>query len=609
MKKILSLFLFFVFFIVFSPSANAESNFSTYYNVTYQVSGDGNTKVTLNVDLTNDTTDFYASSYSVQTGFKEINNIKASDLGGNLKYAAEKNDKGTVLSFDFNKKVVGINNTQKFEVSFTTGEIAKNYGSIWEVNIPGVTDQENYSAFNVRIDVPQDFGKPEIIKPQAKDLKTSKNSLYFSKNDLGLGGISIAYGSNQIYTFDLSYHLQNKNLYPITTEIVIPSNNNYQEIKINDISPRPMDVTIDKDGNWLAKYRLLPSRTENIVVRGIASVSYKPRIEILNREQREIYLAPQKYWEADNPEIKKIANGLKTPEAIYKYVVDNLSYDSTRVKEVQVRAGAAGVLKNKNSAVCLEFTDLFVALSRAAGIPARAVEGFANTSNSAQRPLSLFKDVLHSWPEYYDEKKRAWIMVDPTWQNTTQGIDYFNVFDFDHLAFVIKGVDSEYPVPAGGYKIPGKQSTQDVRVTTSKSYEKTQPTLSASTNFSKTYLGGLPITGEIIISNDSGVLAPNQTVGVFSDKLTPSTQNLFFEKIPPYGKKVLSVKFNPKPILTNESDTIKIAIGNHTLEKQITLLPFYKHIYFIVAFGGIILGSSIAIISAVAYKRRRVPIS
>ena len=175
MKKILSLFVFFVFFIVFSPYANAESNFSTYYNVTYQVAQDETTKVTLNVDLINDTTDFYASSYSVQTGFREISNIKASDLGGNLKYTAKKNDKGTVLSFDFNKKIVGINNTQKFEVSFTTGEIAKNYGSIWEVNIPGVADQEDYSAFNVRVDVPQDFGKAEIIKTLVKDLKTSKN--------------------------------------------------------------------------------------------------------------------------------------------------------------------------------------------------------------------------------------------------------------------------------------------------------------------------------------------------------------------------------------------------------------------------------------------------
>ncbi len=608
MKKILSALLFFVFFVVFSDRIYAKGNFSTFYDVAYQVLDNQTTKVTVKVSLRNDTSDYYASSYSIQTGFRDITNIKASDLVGDLKYTSKKNDKGTVLSFDFNKKVVGINNTQEFSVVFETHEIAQNYGSIWEVNIPGVSDQADYSAFNVRVVVPQNFGSPSFIKPQAKDLRVSQNSLYFSKEDLGQSGISIAYGQAQNYSFNLNYHLQNKNLFPITTELAIPSDSNYQDIKIDDISPRPIDVYIDKDGNWLAKYRLLPSQNKNIVVKGIASVSYKPRREILSKEQKEIYLAPQKYWETDNPQVIKLARELKTPEAIYRYVVDNLKYDSSRVKDVQVRAGAGGALANKKSAVCLEFTDLFIALARAAGIPARAVEGYANTSNTAQRPLSLFKDVLHSWPEYYDQEKNAWIMVDPTWQNTTEGIDYFNVFDFDHLAFVIKGQDSDYPVPAGGYKIPGRESTQDVRVTTSKGFDRQLPVLIASTNFSRTYLAGLPVKGEIILNNDSGVLAPNQTVRITSEKLSPAPQDLYFDKIPPYGKKVLSVKFSARPILTNESDTIKISIGTQTLQKQIAVSPFYKQIYFIIV-GGILLGSIAGAISIIIYKRRRIPIS
>ncbi|MBI4097953.1 MAG: transglutaminase domain-containing protein [Candidatus Levybacteria bacterium] len=609
MKKLLSFFLIFFFFLFLSSYAHANSNFSTFYEVTYNVSDKETTRVIIDVELLNDTTDYYASSYSIQTGFSEISNIKGNDLGGNLKVVPKKNDRGTLLSFNFNKKIVGIGKSQQFSVSFDSSEVAKRYGSIWEINIPGVSDQEQYSSFNVNVNVPDSFGNPEIIKPQAKFLKLSGKNLTFSKEDLGEGGISIAYGESQVYTFDLTYHLQNKNLFPLTSEIAIPSDNNYQEIKIKDIKPRPVDVVIDKDGNWLAKYKLLPSQDIKVLVIGSAKVSYKPRVEEISEEQKNLYLRPQKYWEVDNAEIKKLAARLKTAEAIYRYVVNNLKYDKSRIKEVQLRAGGAGSLNNKNSAVCLEFTDLFVSLARSAGIPARSVEGYANTSNVAKRPLSLFKDVLHSWPEYYDFNKKAWIMVDPTWENTTGGIDYFKVFDFDHLAFVIKGENSEYPIPAGGYKTPGQQSTQDVRVTTSKIFEKTQPTLSTSTNFSKAYFGGLPITGEIIISNDSGVLAPNQTVGVSSDRLEPSSQNLYFDKIPPYGKKTIFVKFSPLPVLTNERDTIKIAIGAATLEKEIVVSPFYKHIYFLVAFGGIILGSAISIISFVAYKRRRIPVS
>ena len=405
MKKIISIFFFLLLFVLFAQTTLASENFSTFYNVTYKVSDDENTNVAFDVELKNNTSEYFADSYGIQTGFSDIKNVKAKDLGGEIKPEVMKNNKGTLLKLDFSKKIVGINNSQKFQVSFETAEIAKNYGSVWEINIPGIFDQESYASFTTTVTVPQSFGKPSIIKPQINDLKSFQNSLTFSKNDLGKGGISITYGQSQIYSFELTYHLQNKNLYPVTTEIAIPSDNNYQSVVIDEMSPKPIDVYIDADGNWLAKYRLLPSKSKDIVVKGTARVSYKPKRETLTEAQKQMYLEPQKYWEANNPEIKKLSQELKTPEKIYNWVIENLKYDERRVKDVQERAGAAGIIQNKDSAVCLEFTDLFIAIARSAGIPARSVEGYANTTNSTQRPLSLFKDVLHSWPQFYDFEK------------------------------------------------------------------------------------------------------------------------------------------------------------------------------------------------------------
>lgn len=608
MKKLLP-FLLFAFFIASTSYAHAAEKFSTFYNVTYQVNENQSTKVIMDIDLRNNTTGFYAGSYKIQTGFNNISNIRANDLGGELEVKSTKNDKGTELSFDFIDKVVGINKTQKFTVSFDSSEITKNYGSIWEVNIPGISNQNEYASFNTSLVVPSSLGKPSIIKPSTPNATPSGNTIKFTKKDLGKSGIAVAYGDAQIYSFDLTYHLRNRNLYPVITEIAIPSNNNYQEVNIESINPKPLDVVIDPDGNWLAKFRLLPSEDFDVQVLGKARVSYKPKREVLTDTQRSAYLKPQKYWEVNDSEIKKLAKELKTPEAIYKYVVSNLKYDTGRVKETQERAGAKGVLSNKNSAVCLEFTDLFVALARSAGIPARAVEGYANTNNSAKRPLSLLKDVLHSWPQYYDDQKKAWVMVDPTWENTTEGIDYFNVFDFDHFTFVIKGTDSEYPVPAGGYKIPGQVSTQDVKVTTSNEFKDELPTLRASTNFSEKYLGGLGINGEIIVTNNSGVIAPNQTVKVESENLSPKIQNLYFDKIPPYGRKTIPVKFEAKSLLTKESDTIRISIGKEVIEKNIVISPFYQHVYFIIgSLGVILIGLFTLIISIIIRKRRRLPL-
>ena len=68
-------------------------------------------------------------------------------------------------------------------------------------------------------------------------------------------------------------------------------------------------------------------------------------------------------------------------------------------------------------------------------------------------------------------------MIDPTWANTTGGIDYFNVLDFDHIAFVIKGESSDYPIPAGGYKLQGNEEEKDVNVSFAKIFEEETPTL------------------------------------------------------------------------------------------------------------------------------------
>jgi hypothetical protein len=105
-----------------------------------------------------------------------------------------------------------------------------------------------------------------------------------------------------------------------------------------------------------------------------------------------------------------------------------------------------------NTALCTEFTDLFITLCRIKGIPAREIEGFAYSNNTKIKPININTDILHAWPQYYDSSQKAWISVDPTWGKTTNGIDYFNDLDPNHFAFVFHGLDSQQPISPGGYK-------------------------------------------------------------------------------------------------------------------------------------------------------------
>lgn len=598
------LILLFAFFISFE-NAFASENFDTSYNVIYDVKNDESTIVTLDIGLTNKTTEFYATTYQVQTVFDDISNVYVADSTGALEHKVEKNGNGTLISFKFNDRTVGLGNTQKAIIGFQTNEIAKNNGNTWIVNIPNIANQDDFLRFNVEVKTPESFGKASIVKPNIAGTSSTDRSLLFTKEELGKSGISIAYGTHQIYKFNLKYHITNSNVIRKTTEIALPSDNSYQKVAIDTITPEPEDVVIDKDGNWLARYTLNPSQDLTITVVGRARVGYLPKTEELTEEERNEYLKAQKYWESNDSNIRKLAQELKTPENIYNFVVKTLKYDRNRLETTQDRLGARNVLKNPTSAICLEFTDLFVALSRSAGIPSRAVEGFANTSNSVNRPLSLVEDVLHAWPEYWDEEKKTWIMVDPTWGNTTNGIDYFNVFDFDHLAFVTKGVRSDYPIPAGGYKITDIKSEKDVEVTTLDEFETEPAALTVTTDFSKNIYGGLPIEGNLIVSNDSHFISPAQSFSVSVDGITPNTQNVFIEEIPPYGKKVVPIKFNPVNPLTNRTYEVKITIGEVELTKSLTVLPIYRSIYFAYFLGGILSGTLVIFISFVVYRTRR----
>jgi hypothetical protein len=609
MKKAFYAFLFLIlfFFLPFKQSF-ADQNFSTDYNVTYSVSKNSQTHVDLKGSLKNLSDKYYASSYSIQVGFTDIRNLKVSDSDGAISPKVVRKDNGSLITIEFNRRIVGINNKTNFTVSFDTSEVAKNYNNIWDINIPGISHENDFSSFNVIVSYPPSLGKPTYIKPSLlNDKGNETGKLTFTKTELGDSGISLAFGDFQVYDFNLKYNLENKNLFPISTEIALPPTTNYQDVSIKNMDPKPKNVTIDKDGNWLAQYLLSASKKLAIEVSGKAKVYIAPKEENLTANELNEYLRPAKYWDTENETIKETARRLKTPYGIYQYIIKTLKYDFSRIQTDSPRLGASKALSDPKSAVCLEFTDLFVALARAAGIPAREIDGYAFTNNDNKRPLSFVKDILHAWPEYYDFDKKTWIMVDPTWGNTTNGIDYFNTLDFDHITFVIKGHDSSYPVPAGGYKLTKTQDTKDVNVTIGNDFELPNESLEPKVNLQNPIIGGLPINGFVKIQNTGSVVSQREQIDVETSFLTPKSQTVFVQSIPPFGYKVIPISFNKTPLLTNQKDTIKISLGSKTTHEDLLILPFFINKWFLL--GGLLIVSILLIISITAYVYRRVSLS
>src|SRR5579859_7890344 len=224
MKKIYFFLLCFALIIFLKPiPALAKSNINSSYNVSYSVNETGTTHAIFSVSLKNTTSDNYVSSYALQVGFDTIQNVQASD-GSPIIPDVKKNTDGYLIGLHFNKKIVGLDRVLQFTLSFDTPNVAQKTGQVWEINIPGIGKQANFSDFSVHVTVPQSFGKASFIKPQQ-----FSNNLDFTKDQLGNSGISITFGQKQVYAFDLLYNLENKNLFPLQTEIALPPTTNYQD--------------------------------------------------------------------------------------------------------------------------------------------------------------------------------------------------------------------------------------------------------------------------------------------------------------------------------------------------------------------------------------------
>lgn len=589
---VLSLMLFFL-----PQNTFASENFETYLDAVYAIDELGTSNVTFEITLTNKSETHFPQSYKMNLNFDDIKNLKAKDGSGEIDTSLEKISDGYLLELFLNEKPIGESNSTTVIFSFKTDSVVDNSGTAREINIPGVSNPDNFDKINITVDAPESFGKPSYTKPESTDL-------VFSKNEILKSGISIAYGARQTYKFTLKYHLKNPNFYPKNIEIALPPNTNYQEVFIGSIDTQPKTVTIDKDGNWLAVFSLSPLEKKDVSVAGFARISTSPSRVALTDDEMRLYTNPTKYWNSDDPEIIKLADELKTPEDIYKYVTRTLSYDLSRVENKKPRLGGKKALSNPESAVCLEFSDLFITLSRAAGIPAREINGFASTDNQSARPLSLIADVLHAWPEYYDGTRGTWVMVDPTWGNTTGGVDYFKVLDFNHFAFVIKGVRDDSPIPAGGYKSKNEEGVRDVMVELTDEIPDITHKVSIASSLSDEYIAGLPIKGKITVKNTGGAVIPVQDVTLISENLMPRAQTTKLPLIPPFGSKEVEIEFENKNILTNHNAEFTINYADEKKLETVRVKPFFMS-----KKAAIYAGIFTIIILATAYGFRRLFIS
>ncbi len=586
-KKVLLFILSFLILCILpiSPvlAKDSAQQFSADYNVTYAVDQTGLTTVTEQISLKNLTDQYYASSFSLIIDATNINNVSAFDSGGSLSSSTKKQGNQTQITVQSPQQLTGKNKQYSFTLVFTSPDFAQHQGNIWQVSVPKISPDLSIDQYQLTLQVPDSFGNPGTILPTPIQQSDTGGvlALTFNKSELSSSGILATFGTTQLFAFNLTYHLKNSGILPSVSQIALPPDTNFQQTQIDSVLPKPDNVTIDSDGNYIAWFRLNRLQSEDISVRGLAKLFLNPQLNqpFLSKQNQQTFTQPQQYWESDNPLIAaKLSDIFRTTQPsttaqkaqmINEFVVNNIKFDVDRLNGGDFsRLGALTALNNPDSALANEFSDLFVALARADGIPARELIGAAYSSNKDLRPLSLNSN-LHIWPEYYDNEK-GWVMIDPTWEQTSGGVDYFSKFDLNHIVFAVRGVSSVNP------EVPDQAVTDF-----SDENFNPAPSLQVQLSSPARFFAGFPASISIFVYNYGSSVQPSSFLSLTSSKIQiPGVKTFSTPEIAPFGHLQYTFALRTSSLFSSFDDTLQLSVGDKSASQKISVSPFFTFQFF-----------------------------
>jgi transglutaminase-like putative cysteine protease len=209
----------------------------------------------------------------------------------------------------------------------------------------------------------------------------------------------------------------------------------YQTVQEMQITPATYQLITDEYGNRYAEFDLAampPNTTSEIIIEYDLSVN-ELTYDLANCEGElpDIFNGPELHIGSNNAQIVDLSERLSAGkqsacekvEAFYNYIGNHLVYSYNG------NSWGAQAALGEMGADCTEYASLLIALSRAAGIPARYLEGlhyFAGASEAIAR-------TEHAWVEVYLPGV-GWTPIDPTLGRSSQNrARYFGQHTPEHI--------------------------------------------------------------------------------------------------------------------------------------------------------------------------------
>lgn len=411
-----------------SIRANSTSRVLSYYTITIPVEN-----ISPKVTLVNSSKDFNAQVYprdgatDITVTFSDLVVSPDQDTVIRIVYTTPADISGT--RYTFHSEITDLE-TNSIEIKY-----AKSLGEvIWSSNTLS------------KLSAQGDYYIADISNPSSYDTV-------------------LVFGDAVVYDFQISRTLSNSLQESSESfEITLPQDNLTQTLIISSMDPMPDSSSVDDEGNLTVSYTVDPGENINVKITGqIVEIDSDTQV---STPQDPFLTEETSYWKiTDTQEFSNIQryidrNWISLPDgfesiadftedsdketfykAIYEYIVNRLSVDSTSLTVLQggARKGAESVLEDVAQSDADDYADLCVAVYRHYGIPARMNIGFLTDVSGITED-----GIFHSWCEYYDGVEKRWVEVDPFLEDY-KNVDLYGNELKDHIKIITRGKSSVSP--------------------------------------------------------------------------------------------------------------------------------------------------------------------
>lgn len=320
--------------------------------------------------------------------------------------------KTTTFSFTPENKA---NLTLSYETSDPLMIYGKNSALMWSSFAGGGTQRR------VSVEIPGRFGRPSILGVSSSDSSFESGTQTF-QFDMGKAGkpVKLLFGSSAIWQLDWSTTLKNSSWWWQKHYVVLPPDTNQQRAWLESVSPEPNRLSVDRDGNLVAEFRIWPKKSLSVTAASYVDARALFYNTSNTRPLSDVPDNLQDYTTRIGNRLAKDTHVLGQVKKFYEQAVE----------AAREREGNPQRLASDGQKIVVELLESL----RRSGVPTREVQGVALAGN--QQLLEPFKHT--SWVEAY-VPGIGWMTIDPL-------DEQYGFADALHIGLVIFGVPSDVPL-------------------------------------------------------------------------------------------------------------------------------------------------------------------